>query len=92
MGHHILIFSYTKLETRSLLTVDELFSDMENGIIFTSCSSILLHFSHTEPTVFRDPVSVVLCPPDSLSLRLCVAQTEAMAAAVNHQSTIQVIS
>lgn len=26
--------------TRSLLTVDELISDMENGIIFTACSSI----------------------------------------------------
>lgn len=92
MGHHILIFSYTKLETRSLLTVDELFSDMENGIIFTACSSIFCISPHTEPTVFRDPVFAVLCPPDSLSHRLCVAQTEAMAAAVNHQSTIQVNS
>lgn len=40
MGHHILIFSYTKLETQSLFTFDELFPDMENKIILTTCWSI----------------------------------------------------
>lgn len=46
MGHHILIFSYTKLETRSLFTFDELFSDMENKIIFTACWSLFTFLPH----------------------------------------------
>lgn len=60
--------------------------------IFSLHVEVFLHFLHKEPTVFRDPVSTVLRPPGSLSHRLCVTQTEAMAAAVDHQSTIQVIS
>lgn len=46
MGHHILIFSYTKLETQSLFTFDELFPDMENKIILTTCWSIFTFLPH----------------------------------------------
>lgn len=55
MGHHILIFSYTKLETQSLFTFDELFPDMENKIIFTACWSIFFTFLPHRTYSFSGP-------------------------------------
>lgn len=72
MGYYILIFLYIKLEIRLLFIVDELFLDMENGIIFIVCLSILLYFFYIEFIVFRDFVFVVFCFFDFFFYRFCV--------------------
>lgn len=55
MAHHILIFSYTKLETQSLFAFDELFPDMENKIILTTCLSIFFTFLPHRTYSFSGP-------------------------------------